>query len=160
MCARILLLLIFGLEHCLAIPETQTIMIGAMLSSEQEKKELETVMATLNKETSSFKSLLPRYVDLNVTSIVMDNNPIQSALTVCEDLIPKQVYAVISSHTKDLYLSSVSVSYTCGFYSIPVIGITARESIFSDKVSFLSSSLFCTNHITRIKGNKIDFPAA
>ena len=107
-------------------------MIGAMLSSTEEKAELEEAIRDLNENSK----LLPKMVVFNVTSIVMDNNPIQSALTVCEDLIPKQVYAVISSHTKDLYLSSVSVSYTCGFYSIPVIGITARESIFSDKVSF------------------------
>ena len=46
-----------------------------------------------------------------------------------------QVYAVISGYSPELYMSSVSVSYTCGFYGIPVIGISARECIFSDKVS-------------------------
>lgn len=106
-------------------------MIGAMLSSEEENQELEEAVRDLNKKGI----ILPKNYDLNVTSIVMDNNPIESALVVCQKLIPNKVYAVISSHTAELYLSSVSVSYTCGFYSIPVIGISARESIFSNKVS-------------------------
>ena len=31
-------------------------------------------------------------------------------------------------------LSPASVSYTAGFYHIPVIGISSRDSAFSDKV--------------------------
>ncbi|XP_072025956.1 glutamate receptor ionotropic, NMDA 1-like isoform X1 [Amphiura filiformis] len=124
-------ILLYSKYHCLGVASypAETIMIGAMLSSDEENTELQQAIRDLNQNNR----ILPGRYELNVTSIVMDNNPIQSALTVCEMLIPKQVYAVISSHTKELYLSSVSVSYTCGFYHIPVIGISARESIFSDK---------------------------
>jgi Receptor family ligand binding region len=54
------------------------------------------------------------------------------------------VYAVIVSHDdKDSSghdLSPAAVSYTSGFYQIPVIGISSRDAAFSDKnihVSFL-----------------------
>ncbi|KAI4460982.1 ionotropic glutamate receptor [Holotrichia oblita] len=50
------------------------------------------------------------------------------------------VYAVVVSHPITGDLSPAAVSYTCGFYHIPVIGISSRDSAFSDKnihVSFL-----------------------
>jgi len=37
-------------------------------------------------------------------------------------------------------LSPASVSYTAGFYHIPVIGISSRDSAFSDKVIPISSA--------------------
>lgn len=51
-----------------------------------------------------------------------------------------QVYAVVVSHPLTGDLSPAAVSYTSGFYHIPVIGISSRDSAFSDKnihVSFL-----------------------
>ena len=46
-----------------------------------------------------------------------------------------QVYAIIVSKPTKGDLSPASVSYTAGFYHIPVIGISSRDSAFSDKVS-------------------------
>ncbi|KAK6640747.1 Glutamate [NMDA] receptor subunit 1 [Polyplax serrata] len=51
-----------------------------------------------------------------------------------------RVYAVVVSHPLTGDLSPAAVSYTSGFYHIPVIGISSRDSAFSDKnihVSFL-----------------------
>ena len=45
-----------------------------------------------------------------------------------------QVYAIIVSKPEKGELSPASVSYTAGFYHIPVIGISSRDSAFSDKV--------------------------
>ena len=45
-----------------------------------------------------------------------------------------QVYAIIVSKPENGELSPASVSYTAGFYHIPVIGISSRDSAFSDKV--------------------------
>lgn len=45
-----------------------------------------------------------------------------------------QIYAVIVSHPLTGDLSPAAVSYTSGFYHIPVIGISSRDSAFSDKV--------------------------
>lgn len=77
-------------------------------------------------------------------TIRIDKNPIKTALNVCKHLISKRVYAVVVSHEeKDSSghdLSPAAVSYTSGFYQIPVIGISSRDAAFSDKnihVSFL-----------------------
>lgn len=67
--------------------------------------------------------------------IEMDSNPIKTALNVCKSLIAKQVYAVVVSQPPAGDLSPAAVSYTSGFYHIPVIGISSRDSAFSDKVS-------------------------
>lgn len=76
-------------------------------------------------------------------TIRIDKNPIKTALNVCKHLISKRVYAVVVSHDEDSSghdLSPAAVSYTSGFYQIPVIGISSRDAAFSDKnihVSFL-----------------------
>ena len=44
------------------------------------------------------------------------------------------MYAIIVSKPRQGDLSPASVSYTAGFYHIPVIGISSRDSAFSDKV--------------------------
>ncbi|XP_045620957.1 glutamate [NMDA] receptor subunit 1 isoform X3 [Procambarus clarkii] len=85
------------------------------------------------------------YVDPNKTllkdvTMLMDSNPIRTALDVCKKLVSKSVYAVVVSHPLNGDLSPAAVSYTSGFYHIPVIGISSRDSAFSDKnihVSFL-----------------------
>ncbi|XP_017302157.1 glutamate [NMDA] receptor subunit 1 [Diaphorina citri] len=79
-------------------------------------------------------------VTFSATGIQMDPNPILTALSVCKFLISERVYAVIVSHPLTGDLSPAAVSYTSGFYHIPVIGISSRDSAFSDKnihVSFL-----------------------
>ncbi|XP_011496545.1 PREDICTED: glutamate [NMDA] receptor subunit 1 [Ceratosolen solmsi marchali] len=85
-----------------------------------------------------------QYVNKGVTYghvvIEMDSNPIRTVLNVCKFLIANRVYAIIISHPPIGELSSAAVSYTSGFYHIPVIGISSRDSAFSDKnihVSFL-----------------------
>ncbi len=47
----------------------------------------------------------------------------------------QKVYAIVVSHPMVGELSPAAVSYTAGFYHIPVIGISSRDSAFSDKVS-------------------------
>ncbi len=77
------------------------------------------------------------------------NGPSSPAPPQCERkiesprLIPRlhfafQVYAIVVSKPKSGDLSPASVSYTAGFYHIPVIGISSRDSAFSDKVRLRS----------------------
>ena len=62
-------------------------------------------------------------------------------MTPSQALTPHlQVYAIIVSKPEKGELSPASVSYTAGFYHIPVIGITSRDSAFSDKVSTNTTS--------------------
>ena len=55
-----------------------------------------------------------------------------------------QVYAIIVSKPEKGELSPASVSYTAGFYHIPVIGISSRDSAFSDKVQCSLQSAVCS----------------
>ncbi|KAH8265317.1 hypothetical protein KR038_003926 [Drosophila bunnanda] len=84
---------------------------------------------------------VPRKVTYYDKTIRMDKNPIKTVFNVCDKLIENRVYAVVVSHEQTSGdLSPAAVSYTSGFYSIPVIGISSRDAAFSDKnihVSFL-----------------------
>ena len=79
-----------------------------------------------------------QYAEAGVTYghvvLQMETNPIKTALNVCKHLITNQVFAIIVAHSSEEELSPAAVSYTSGFYHIPVIGITTRDSTFSDKV--------------------------
>ncbi|XP_018364418.1 PREDICTED: glutamate [NMDA] receptor subunit 1 [Trachymyrmex cornetzi] len=110
--------------------------IGGVLSNVDSKEHFEKTIDHLNFDF--------QYVNKGVTYkhtvIEMDSNPIRTALSVCRSLIAEQVYAVVVSHPLTGDLSPAAVSYTSGFYHIPVIGISSRDSAFSDKnihVSFL-----------------------
>ncbi|XP_076654461.1 glutamate ionotropic receptor NMDA type subunit 1 isoform X2 [Halictus rubicundus] len=109
--------------------------IGAVLSNES-KNHFEQKLKNLNLDLNYVR----RGVSYTPTVIQMDANPIKTALSVCNHLIAERVYAVVVSHPLTGDLSPAAVSYTSGFYHIPVIGISSRDSAFSDKnihVSFL-----------------------
>ncbi|XP_066245158.1 glutamate [NMDA] receptor subunit 1 isoform X2 [Euwallacea similis] len=110
--------------------------IGGVLSSNESKQWFEDTISHLNFDSTFVRKGVTYYN----TAILMDPNPIRTALSVCKYLISKQVYAVVVSHPLSGDLSPAAVSYTSGFYHIPVIGISSRDSAFSDKnihVSFL-----------------------
>ncbi|XP_059153871.1 glutamate receptor ionotropic, NMDA 1-like isoform X2 [Physella acuta] len=115
------------LLSCLVITvytsETQYITIGASLSSERMENEFRRAVANLNRH---------RHLHFNATTILMDSNPIRSALDICDKLLAQHVFTVVASHPNSTDHSPISVSYTCGFYNIPVVGISARDSAFSD----------------------------
>ncbi|XP_063374819.1 glutamate [NMDA] receptor subunit 1 [Cydia amplana] len=110
--------------------------VGGVLSSNESIAFFKDTISNLN-----FKDqYVPRGVTYHDYSILMDPNPIKTALNVCKDLIGHRVYAIVVSHPLTGDLSPAAVSYTSGFYHIPVIGISSRDSAFSDKnihVSFL-----------------------
>ncbi len=107
---------------------TRTYTIGGVLSSDQYGNQFKSAIAELNQD-------MPPSIRFNSTVILMDDNPIRAAKAICDELIPKRVYVVVASHPPHSDLSPMAISFTCGFYQIPVIGITARNSAFSDKVS-------------------------
>uniref|UniRef100_A0A1B1FKH6 Glutamate [NMDA] receptor subunit 1 n=1 Tax=Phyllotreta striolata TaxID=444603 RepID=A0A1B1FKH6_PHYSR len=110
--------------------------IGGVLSSNESEKYFQETIAHLNFDSQ----YVPKGVTYYHTAILMDPNPIRTALNVCKYLISRKVYAVVVSHPITGDLSPAAVSYTSGFYHIPVIGISSRDSAFSDKnihVSFL-----------------------
>ncbi|XP_014670217.1 PREDICTED: glutamate [NMDA] receptor subunit 1-like [Priapulus caudatus] len=102
--------------------------VAGVLSDPDKQKLFQDVVHRIGDS-----GILPPGVVFNSTTILMNPNPIRTALSVCDNLIKSKVYAVVVSHSQGNELSPASVSYTCGFYDIPVIGISARDTVFSDK---------------------------
>ncbi|XP_045198002.2 glutamate [NMDA] receptor subunit 1-like isoform X2 [Mercenaria mercenaria] len=117
--------ILFALSGCLG----ENIHIGAVLSSPENQLLLKDYAdkATARKTSKDFG------LTFNATSLLMDSNPVRSALSICDNLITKKVQVIIASHPAASAQSPISVSYTCGYYGIPLIGIYARDSAFSDK---------------------------
>jgi ionotropic glutamate receptor NMDA 1 len=117
-----------------------TITIGCVLSSKQYVNEFHDAVRALN----GLDETRITNVVYNSTGIVMEDNQIRSAMAICSDLIPHKVFAVVVSHPPNsVDQAPFSVSYTCGFFKIPVVGITARDSVFSDMVSGIVRLLSC-----------------
>ncbi|XP_069465962.1 glutamate receptor ionotropic, NMDA 1 isoform X7 [Ambystoma mexicanum] len=129
-----LLAVLFSFSFARAGCDPKIVTIGAVLSTKKHEQIFLEAVNQANKRHGTYK------IRLNATSVTHQPNAIQMALSVCEDLISSQVYAILVSHPpppKD-HLTPTPVSYTAGFYRIPVIGLTARMSIYSDKSIHLS----------------------
>jgi len=119
-----------------------TFTIGAAVSSPQRARTFTAAVERENMAPHGHGRRLPLDVKLNATHVMMDSNPIRAAMTVCDSLIPNQPYVVIASRAEvESDLAPMAVSFTCGFYKIPVIGLSARESTFSDKVGISISCI-------------------
>ena len=113
------------------VTATQHVHIGGVLSNQDNQKFFQDAVESLNRR----EDIIREGLVFNASSIIMDANPIRSALAICKEVIPKKVHVVIASHPPVNANSPISVSYTCGYYGMPLIGIFARDSAFTDKVS-------------------------
>ncbi|XP_043246507.1 glutamate [NMDA] receptor subunit 1-like isoform X1 [Amphibalanus amphitrite] len=122
-------LLLLSLLHVLAADNPRHFRIGGVLSSTENEQTFNKTIQELNEQ----KEYVSRASTLYVSTIRMEENPIRTALNVCKYLVNSQVYAMVVSHPSTGDISPAAVSYTSGFYHIPVVGITSRDSAFSDK---------------------------
>nr|XP_033816102.1 glutamate receptor ionotropic, NMDA 1 isoform X1 [Geotrypetes seraphini] len=129
-----LLAVLFSFSFARAGCDPKIVNIGAVLSHRKFEPIFREAVNQANKRHGTWK------IQLNATSVTHKPNAIQMALSVCEDLISSQVYAILVSHSpaSNDHLTPTPVSYTAGFYRIPVIGLTTRMSIYSDKSIHLS----------------------
>lgn len=126
-----------------------TFTIGAVVSSPQRVNTFVKAVERENTAPPGFVRRLPLDVRLNASHVLMDSNPIRAALTVCDSLIPSQPFVVIASRAEvESELAPMAVSFTCGFYKIPVIGLSARESTFSDKARTPTSAPMLADEAT------------
>jgi len=120
--------------HAVTMCQAENIHIGAVLSSMDN---INTLRALVGRANTDMR-VKAQGLTFNVTAQLMDSNPIRSALSVCDDIISQKVHVIVASHPPDSAQSPISVSYTCGYYGVPLIGIFARDSAFSDKVNLLN----------------------
>ncbi|XP_072242941.1 glutamate receptor ionotropic, NMDA 1b [Leuresthes tenuis] len=114
--------------------EPRLVNVGAVLSQKRYEQVFKEAVSQANALYGKDK------FKMNAISVTHKPNAIQMALSVCEDLISNQVYAILVSHPPQSndHLTPTPVSYTAGFYRIPVVGLTTRMSIYSDKSIHLS----------------------
>uniref|UniRef100_A0A3B5B9K9 Glutamate receptor n=1 Tax=Stegastes partitus TaxID=144197 RepID=A0A3B5B9K9_9TELE len=114
--------------------EPRQVNVGAVLSQKRYEQVFKEAVTQANALYGKDK------FKMNAISVTHKPNAIQMALSVCEDLISNQVYAILVSHPPQSndHLTPTPVSYTAGFYRIPVVGLTTRMSIYSDKSIHLS----------------------
>uniref|UniRef100_A0A7N6FAN3 Glutamate receptor n=1 Tax=Anabas testudineus TaxID=64144 RepID=A0A7N6FAN3_ANATE len=132
---RLFLLAVFFSCSCArAGCEPKIVNIGAVLSQKRYEQVFKDAVTQANQVYGRDK------FKLTAISVTHKPNAIQMALSVCEDLISSQVYAILVSHPPQSndHLTPTPVSYTAGFYRIPVVGLTTRMSIYSDKSIHLS----------------------
>ncbi|KAM7393208.1 hypothetical protein PAMA_008044 [Pampus argenteus] len=129
-----LLAVLFSCSCARAGCEPKIVNIGAVLSQKRYEQVFKDAVTQANQVYGRDK------FKLTAISVTHKPNAIQMALSVCEDLISSQVYAILVSHPPQSndHLTPTPVSYTAGFYRIPVVGLTTRMSIYSDKSIHLS----------------------
>ncbi|XP_014195236.1 glutamate receptor ionotropic, NMDA 1a isoform X1 [Simochromis diagramma] len=129
-----LLAVLFSCSCARAGCEPKIVNIGAVLSQKRYEQVFKDAVTQANQVYGRDK------FKLTAISVTHKSNAIQMALSVCEDLISSQVYAILVSHPPQSndHLTPTPVSYTAGFYRIPVVGLTTRMSIYSDKSIHLS----------------------
>ncbi|XP_008299095.1 glutamate receptor ionotropic, NMDA 1-like [Stegastes partitus] len=131
-------LLLLAVLQCCSVAlcgcEPRQVNVGAVLSQKRYEQVFKEAVTQANALYGKDK------FKMNAISVTHKPNAIQMALSVCEDLISNQVYAILVSHPPQSndHLTPTPVSYTAGFYRIPVVGLTTRMSIYSDKSIHLS----------------------
>lgn len=125
--ALVVMLCCFSIE----LTSSEVIKLGAMFSTENLTNYLNDRLQKINKNlTMSNRSLEYKLVNFS-----MSDNPIRAALDVCENILNEQVFAVFVSEDNSVTNDAViGISYTCGVFGVPVVGIGVRDAIFSDKV--------------------------
>lgn len=124
---------------------TMIVNIGAMFSKPNLTTLFHERLDDVNKSLSSSNISLR----LKAVTFALSENPIRSALDACENILSRQVHLLIVNQGNCSSDAVVGISYTCGFYDVPTIGITSRDAMFSDKVCCYFYLFFYYTHDAR-----------
>ncbi len=111
----------------------KTYTIGGAFSTPEQENAFRDSVKAVNSNSSKYGLSNGR---LNASMFLLNADPLIALKDICDKLINNSVYIVLTDRavnsTRDPYI----VSHACAFYHIPVIGISARDSEFSEKVRF------------------------
>lgn len=99
--------------------------IGAVLNNDDHVKDFYEIIDDLNNDPG----VLPADVKIHGHAMLRQTDPIEEVSSLCTKLMPNE----ISSMLIDDRVSSEAIAFTSSLHNIPIIGLTNRESIFSDK---------------------------
>lgn len=120
------------------------ITIGLIYCDEIELTRAEETLIELNEEKNQNSKTKIR-IEIKPLKLKEDDNPVSVSLSICENLMSNSfIYGVVISNSDcltkkkndktDYLLTLSAVSFTCSYYQIPVLDLSSRNSIFSDKV--------------------------
>lgn len=120
--------------------------IGALVTSDELRSSFQERLQFANNNMNFSNTS----IQFEALTISMNKKPIQASLDVCDNILNKNVHAVFVINDANFTNGpAIAVSYTCGFFQIPVIGIGIRNSVFSNKVritvTFLKILFFYAN---------------
>lgn len=99
--------------------------IGAVLNDDDHVKNFFEIIDDLNNDPG----VLPADVKIHGHVMLRQADAIEDVRSVCTQLMPNE----ISSMLIDDRVPSEAIAFTSSLHNIPIIGLTNRESIFSDK---------------------------
>ena len=124
--------------------EPRLISIGLFYCDIEEFNKTEEILNELNGSQKSSKT--PSRYKFNLKGIKLDksDNMLTLSTTVCQNFInTSPMYAALvgsthclSQNVDDYILTKTAISFTCGFYQMPVIDLYSQEAAFSDKVKY------------------------
>ncbi|XP_042227659.1 glutamate [NMDA] receptor subunit 1-like isoform X3 [Homarus americanus] len=112
-----------------ATPPSRRFFIGGVLHDNQTQDHFTRALRMINFDGVSVAEQTTLY---DVTT-VLHGSPITASLQLCQMLISQAVYTVVVASPPGGSVTTAAVSYTCGFYHIPVICTHSRDSSFSNK---------------------------
>ena len=113
--------------------------IGVLVNDASLNVTIENVKNTINNNADT--NGLGSSSRINVTWLELVSDPVQATKDICDHLISKSVYVVITTNAVNSSKSPDIVSYACAFYKIPTIVVQSRNTELSDKVSYFMINL-------------------
>ena len=125
-------LVILGILGTCSFVSSATYNIGVLINNASLEESVLNAKDDINDNPSSHG--LGATSRLNVTVLMLPNDPIQATKDICAHFISKSVYVVITTNAQNSTKSPDIVSYACAFYKIPTIAVQSRNTELSDKV--------------------------
>lgn len=124
----------FPLLAVLLLQPTTQYDIGFLINDAKLNHSIQSELEDVNEDTDKF----------NITQhvLLLSSDPLTAATDICEQLITKGIYAIVSTNAINSSKPPHIVSHIAGFYKIPVIAIEARHSELSDKASLFDFCMY------------------
>ena len=113
--------------------------IGLFYYNTSELTKVEEIAQKLNSQTSTSK--FKYKFEIKGLQLNRNDNMITLSTSVCKHFINiNPIYAAIIGDTSfliknnDYLLTTTAISFSCGYYQLPIFGLHLRDAIFSDKV--------------------------
>ncbi|KAK3886131.1 hypothetical protein Pcinc_009708 [Petrolisthes cinctipes] len=128
MVMMVMVVMVMKEVHSSSLP-SRSFTIGGVLHDNTTQQHFTRALRMINFDGVSVADKTTLYEE----TTVLLGGPLTTALHVCNTIISKAVLAVVVASAPGGSGATAAVSYTCGFFHIPVICTHSRDSAFSNK---------------------------